>query len=112
MSVLGSIGTYFKKLGLSLIGQLQASIASFLNDFVKDDLGKLAVDAVDFAESSLPGAAGTDKKAAAVAKLKEDAAKAGHDLTTFGESVFNFLIETALQAVLAAANKGILSVKE
>jgi len=112
MSVLGAIGTYFKKIGLSLIGQLKASVASFLNDFVKDDLGALAVDAVNFAEASLPNAAGSDKKEAAIAKLKEDAGKAGHDLTTFGGSVLNFLIETALQAVLAAKDQGILAIKE
>lgn len=112
MSVLGAVGTYFKKLGLSIIGQLKSSVASFLNDFVKDDLGTLAVDAVNFAEASLPNAGGADKKAAAIAKLKEDAAKAGHDLETFGQSVLNFLVETALQAVLAAKDQGILAIKE
>jgi len=107
MSVLSGIGNYFKHLGLSLFGQLKASIASFLNDFVTQDLGKLAVDAVEYVQASLPNATGDEKRAAAKAKLVADLKAAGHDAEQFGESVLNFLIEAALQAVLAAAGKGV-----
>lgn len=108
MSILGAIGSYFKNIGLSVIGQLKASVASFLNDFIKDDLGTIAVDAVTYINDSMPNASGADKREAAKAKLLADLKAAGHDVTAFGESVLNFLIETALQAVLSAAGNGIV----
>jgi hypothetical protein len=107
MSIFNSIGSYFKALGLSLFGQLKASIASFLNDFVKDDLGKLAVDAVTYVNDSMPNSPSNDKRDAAKAKLIADLKAAGHDVSVFGESVLNFLIEAAVQAVLAAAGNGV-----
>ena len=69
--------------------------------FVETDLGALAVDAVQFVEASLPGATGTEKRDAAVAKLKADAATAGKDLSAFALSTLNWFIETALQFVVA-----------
>jgi hypothetical protein len=71
--------------------------------FVKTDVGALAVDAVEYVEAALPGSSSADKRAAAVAKLKTDAAAAGKDLTSLAESTLNWFVETALQAVLAKA---------
>jgi hypothetical protein len=110
MDFFGTIGSYLKNIGLSLFGQLKATIASFLNDFVKDDLGTLAVDAVQYAENL--GGDGASKREAAKAKLLDDLTRAGHDAAQFGESVLNFLIETGLQALLAAASKGVLAIKD
>jgi len=111
MDLLSGIGSYFKNLGLSLLGQLKVNVAAFLNSFIKDDLGKLAVDAVAYA-STLTDKSGEDKKAAAKAKFLEDAKAAGHDITNFTESVLNFLIEAGYQALLAAASQGILHIPE
>jgi len=109
MSVFSAVGNYFKNLGLSLVGQLQASVAAFLTNFVKDDIGKLAVDSVEYA-ATFADKSGAEKQAIAKAKLLDDLKAAGHDATVFGESVLNFLIEAAYQALLAAASQGILAI--
>lgn len=109
-NILNAIGSYFKNLGLSLIGQLKSSVASFLNDFVTNDLGAIAVDAVSYA-STLTDKSAIDKREAAKAKFLTDAKTAGHDVEAFGESILNFLIETAYQSILAASSQGIVAVK-
>lgn len=106
---LNGIGNYFKNLGLSLFGQLKVSVAQFLNSFIQQDLGKMAIDAVQYA-ATLTDKSGADKQAAAKQKLTDDLKAAGHDVTQFGESILNFLIESAYQAVLAAQQQGILHV--
>ena len=109
MSLLDNVGSYFKNLGLSLIGQLKVTVASFLNDFIKDDIGTMAVDAVQYAQT-FTDKSGADKQTIAKQKLTEDLKKAGHDVTVFGESVLNFLIETAYQALLATMSQGIIHI--
>jgi hypothetical protein len=49
----------------------------------------------------MPQADGDAKRAAAIAQLKTDAAAAGISLEQFGVSQFNFVIESALQALKA-----------
>lgn len=104
MSILSSIGSYFATFFKALLGQLGAKISTFVHDFVEDDLGKIALDAVAIiqAEVNAGQLSSTDKTAirdAAVAKFKADAATAGHDLSAFGTSLLNFMIETAYQAL-------------
>lgn len=103
MSILSAIGHYFEGLFKGLFGQLKTSVVTFLESFVKTDLGALAGDAVAYVESALPGTAETDtaKRDAAKAKFIADAKTAGHDISAFGESILNFLIETAYQAFQA-----------
>lgn len=98
MAFFGAIGSYFAGLFMAIIGQLGIKTAQFLKDFAEEDLGKSAIDAVEYVEASIPGAGGVEKRDAAVAKLKTDAAMAGHDITAFATSTLNWLIETALQA--------------
>lgn len=99
--VFGAVGHWFESFWKGISGQLQISLESFLKSFVQDDLGKLAVDAVNYAQTFPGFAASTDieKRNAAKSKLKTDLEAAGHDITKFTESLLNFLIETALQAV-------------
>jgi hypothetical protein len=101
MSVWSAIGNYIVGIFKGITGQLGETTATFLEAFAKTDLGNLAIDAVTYVEGALEGSAGTVKRDAAVAKLKTDAAAAGHDLSTFAASTLNFLIETALQVVVA-----------
>lgn len=60
--------------------------------FVKTDLGKLAVDAVGLVPATLSGGA-----AIAFAKTQfiADAKTAGHDLTTLGSGVVDWMVQTA-----------------
>lgn len=99
MSVFGAIGSYFLTFFKAIAGQLGVKTAQFLESFVTEDLGKLAVDAVAFVGAEIPGASDVEKRDAAVAKLKTDAIAAGHDVENFATSTWNWLVETALQAV-------------
>jgi hypothetical protein len=76
--------------------QIEQSVVAF----VKTDVGALAVDAVEFVASEMPGTDGVAKRDAAVAKLKTDAAAAGKDLSALAESTLNWFVETALQYVV------------
>lgn len=105
MSIFGAIGHWFEGLWKGISGQLKTSIEQFLKTFVTDDLGKLAVDAVEWVEAGMPGAASTLKRDTAVQMFKQDLMKAGHDLANFAESTLNWFVETALQAVKAEAAK-------
>ncbi len=78
----------------------EATLAAFLGKFITDDVGKLAVDAVNYAARNVDGS-GADKRDAAKTQLLNDAAAAGQDLASEGDAALNFLIETALQAVSA-----------
>lgn len=99
MSVFGTIGSYFLTFFKAIAGQLGTKTAEFLEYFVTNDLGKIAVDVVNIVAAEMPGASNEEKRAQAVAMLKSDALKAGHDVENFGTSTWNWLIETALQAV-------------
>lgn len=101
MNIFGAVGHWFAGLWKALSGQLKVDLENFLKSFVKDDLGALAVDAVNFVEAKFQGAASIDKRNEAVDKFKEDLAAAGHDLQDFAGSLLIWFIETALQAVKA-----------
>jgi len=111
MSFFGSVGHWFAGLWKAISGQLQQSLETFLKSFVVDDLGALAVDAVEYVATLDPSMSDADKKAAAIATFKADAIKAGKDIEAFGESLFNFFIETALQAVKAGLGTAATDVK-
>jgi hypothetical protein len=81
-------------------------LSSFLSTFAADEIGQLAVAAVNAAEGLIDdatgqAATGAQKLEAAKTQLLNAAEDAGKDLTSEGTSVANFLIETALQAVTA-----------
>ncbi len=80
-----------------------------ITSFIKTDLGLLAIDAVEYVQAAMPGATGPEKRDAAVAKLKTDAATAGKDLSAFAKSTIIWFVETALQAVVA---KGLAAAAE
>ena len=94
--------SYFSNIATSIEDAAKPVFSSFLTNFIETDLGKLAVDAVNYA-AALPDASGSDKQEAAKTQLLNDAEAAGHDLSTAATSFINFLIETALQATLAGA---------
>lgn len=96
-----AVGHYFADFFKALFGQLKVTVETFLKDFAVDDLGKLATDAVAYVEATMQGADGVAKRDAAAAKFLADAKAAGHDVATFSKSLVNFLIESALQAVLS-----------
>lgn len=64
-----------------------------ITSFVKTDLGQLALDAVEYVQAALPGVTGPEKRDAAVAKLKEDAATAGKDLSAFAKSTIIWFVD-------------------
>ena len=74
--------------------------APFAAAFVQDDVGKLAIAAVQYAEAKVEGD-GDDKKEAAKTQLLNAAQAAGKDLVAEGEAVLNSLLEVALQIVTA-----------
>lgn len=96
-TIFGGIGHWFESLWKGISGQLKVSIETFLKSFVEDDLGKLAVDAVNFV--SAEGLQDVAARDAAAAKFVADAIAAGHDAASFAVSTVNWFIETALQAV-------------
>ena len=110
MSIASAIGNYVKGIGLSLFGELKPQIEHFLSQFVENDLGKVAVSAVQFIEAEMPGASDQEKREAAKAKFVADAKAAGHDAGVFGEALLNFVIEAAVQIALAAAAAGVAKV--
>lgn len=111
MRFISALGHYFENLGKSLFGQLKVSVQTFLQQFIITDLGKLAIDAVSYAEAAVkPGAADSVAiRDAAVAKFKADALAAGHDVEAFGQSLLIFLIESAYQAFQASAGASVIA---
>lgn len=75
---------------------------SLFGAFLKDDVGKLAIDAVNYA-ATFTDEDGDGKREISRNQLVRDAEKAGNDLVNAGDSLLNFLIEAALQAVIAGA---------
>lgn len=92
------IGGFFKNI---FTGDQAKQQEQSIANFVRTDVGQLAVDAVEYVEASLPGGTGVEKRDAAVAKLKADAASAGKDLSGLALSTLIWFIETALQWVVA-----------
>lgn len=98
-TIFGGIGHWLFNLCKALGGQLKIDTETFLKSFVKDDLGKIAIDA-----ANIIGAEGLQDVAArdaAIALFIKDATAAGHDVTTFATSTLNWFIETAVQAIKA-----------
>jgi len=100
MNPFAPIAHYLLNILRAVGGQLAVKTETFLKQFVKEDVAKLAIDAVTVIQSEMPDADGTVKRDAAVAQLKSDLASVGHDVQTFALSTLNWLVETALQAVL------------
>lgn len=70
------------------------TVEASLVTFAKSDLGKLAIDAVS-AASALPGGTNSAMFAAAKTQFLADAKTAGHDLSTVGLGVVDWMIQTA-----------------
>ena len=101
-NVLTNAETYFAKIATTIEDEAKPVFSSLLTNFVETDLGKLAIDAVNYA-ATLTDESDDGKRDAAKTQLLNDAEAAGHDLSTGATSFINFLIETALQATLAGA---------
>lgn len=91
--ILPFLGHYFVGLWSAFLGQDLKALEQGIVSFVKTDIGKLAVDAVQTVNAqTLTNSA---KRDAAVAVLKTDLVNAGHDITKLAESDFNLFIESA-----------------
>lgn len=105
MSFWTAFGGYFLNFFKALLGQLGVKISQFVHDFVQEDLGKIALDAVAWIAATTDTTSTPEAKVAArdaaIAKFKADAVAAGHDVEAFGAGLFNFIIETAFQAFSA-----------
>ena len=105
MNPLSPVLHYLVNILKALGGQLAAKTVDFLKQFVKEDVGKLALDVIKVVEAEMPDADGVAKRDAAVKLLKADLATAGHDVESFALSTLNWLVESALQAVVTGAVK-------
>jgi hypothetical protein len=74
-----------------------STVEAALQGFAKTDLGNLAIDAVNYAATL--GQTGTTAQATAKTKFVEDAKTAGHDLTTIGSGIVDWMIQTAYTVV-------------
>lgn len=102
MNIFAAIGHFFVNVFKGIFSSSEAkTFENNVIDFVKTDIGALAVDAVEYAQVALPNGGSVEKRDAAVAKLKADAIAAGKDITGVAESALNTFIELALQFVLA-----------
>jgi hypothetical protein len=101
-NVFSNIWHYLENFFKALFGQLGDAVKNYLNEFAKQQLGKLAIDVVGIIATTMPEADGDAKRAAAIAMLKQDALADGISLEKFGVSQFNFVIESALQALKAS----------
>lgn len=96
--ILPFLAHYFVGLGEALIGSAAAkSLEAGIVNFVKTDVGGLAIDAVEYA--STLGVANADAHAAAVTKFKSDLTAAGHDITTLATSTADLFIQVAYNYV-------------
>ncbi|HEY6018473.1 MAG TPA: hypothetical protein VIY48_00800 [Candidatus Paceibacterota bacterium] len=99
-----SIGGFFVNLFEDIFTSGQAkTIEGNIEAFVKTDIGELALDAVAYVNTKMPGSPSADKQAAARDKLVSDAKASGKDLSSLATSTLNWFVETALQALLAKA---------
>jgi hypothetical protein len=86
----GFTGFFSTLLGSDAAKSVEAGIVAF----VKTDIGKLAVDAVQ-AISTIPGLASATARDAAIANLKADLKTAGKDAEAIADSTYNLFIEMA-----------------
>ena len=96
-SVLDAIGGYFSGVFKGLIGHAAVSLEAAVVEFVKTDVGHLALDAVSYA-STLTGQSNQQLRDAARTKLIADLKAAGKDAATIAESQLNLFIEMAYTA--------------
>jgi hypothetical protein len=88
---------------LSVLGaSLKIDISNALTDFAADEVGALAVAAVEWAEAEMDGG-GAAKLEAATTNLLNAAEALGKDLLAEGEKDVNALLELGLQFVTAKA---------
>lgn len=100
-TVLTAIGHFFTGAFTKALPALETAakaelttVETSLVAFAKSDLGKLAIDAVSVA-SALPGGTSSTMFAAAKTQFIADATTAGHDLSTIGLGVVDWMIQTA-----------------
>lgn len=100
-TILTSIGHFFAGAFTKALPALETAakteltaVETSLVTFAKSDLGKLAIDAVSVA-SALPGGTNSAMFAAAKTQFLADAKTAGHDLSTIGLGVADWMIQTA-----------------
>ena len=110
----GGFVDFFKGIG-KLFGKLftpdqEKKISDGITTFVTTDVGKLALDAVEYVKVALPNAGSVELRDAAKAKLKADAATAGKDLSTMGGAFLNWAVETALQYALSKGLQAVATV--
>ena len=98
--VLDAIGGYFGGVFKGLIGQAAVTLEKAVVEFIKTDVGQLALDAVTYA-STLTGQSNQQLRDTARAKLIADLKAAGKDAATIAESQLNLFIEMAYTAYKA-----------
>ncbi len=93
-TILSAVESIFKGIFNKILGPTEAqNLEDAVINFVKTDVGKLAVDAVQLASATIGDNASL--RATAVAALKADLQKAGKDAETIGESTLNLFVEMA-----------------
>jgi hypothetical protein len=104
--ILSSIGHFFVGFFTTILGSDAAkTVEEAIIAFIKTDVGKLALDAVNYASTLPPGTSNDALRAAAVEKLKADLTAAGKDLKTIGTSSLNLFIEMAFTYVSGTISK-------
>jgi hypothetical protein len=100
-TILAAIGHFFTGAFTKVLPALEtaaqaelSTVEASLVTFATTDLGKLAIDAVS-AASALSGGTNSTMFAAAKAQFIADAKTAGHDLSTIGLGVVDWMIQTA-----------------
>jgi hypothetical protein len=100
-TILAAVGHFFVGAFTKALPALTAdakaeltTVEGSLVAFAKTDLGKLAIDAVT-AASAVPNGTNSAMFAAAKAQFLADAKTAGHDLSTIGLGVADWMIQTA-----------------
>lgn len=100
-TILSAIGHFFVGAFTKALPALEDSAKAELTSvegsvvaFAKTDLGKLAIDAVTYA-STLSGGTDDTMRTAAKTKFIADAKTAGHDLSTIGLGIVDWMIQTA-----------------
>ena len=96
-AILAFFSSYFVGLFKGLIGKAAVSLSAAIAQFIHTDLGKLALDGVEYA-ATLVGKSNTELRDAARQRMIDDAKAAGHDIETLAESQANLFIEMAYTA--------------
>ncbi len=101
---------FFEGFFKQILGSQEAkTLEQAVLDFVKTDVGKLALDAVNIA-SAMPITGNDQIRAAAVAQLRTDLGKAGKDASTLATSTLNLFIELAFTYVTGSL-PGLVAIK-